>query len=66
MSASRRGAPTESDVRKRWPKLTEDDVERVGQDKELLLDLLLERYDDQPRDQLEAAVNSYLARELTP
>ncbi|MCA9514622.1 MAG: hypothetical protein KC635_06760 [Myxococcales bacterium] len=52
-------------VLRHWPRLSAADVELIGRDRELLLDVLVRRY-DKSRAELRDEVDAYLSRELAP
>jgi uncharacterized protein YjbJ (UPF0337 family) len=45
-------------MKKRWPKLTDDDLRRINGNRDLLSDVLSERY-ALPQDQAEQQIDEY-------
>jgi len=49
-----------------WPDLDPEQVRQVGRDRELLLAIVRERYDEDAEDDLQETLDGYLIREFTP
>jgi len=54
------------DICANWPDLDPEQVRKVGHDRELLLGMLRESYEEDAEDSLQKTLDSYMARESTP
>lgn len=50
-------------MKKRWPKLTDEDLRRINSNRDLLLQVLAERY-VLPKDQVEQQIDDYEETEV--